>query len=230
MEHTIKAEAILHLSPLFSSLSEQQRGKLSGLCLVKKRERGEHIFFEGDVANGVYFMGSGQVKIFRLGTDGREAILHVFGAGQPFGEVAVFQGGHFPASAQCISSGESLFLPREALLQSLKEDPELAMGLLASLSSRLRSFAGKIESLTLMETPQRLAAYLLHASLESKKDTVTLDISKSLLAGMLGTARETLSRALSRFVEDGAISIEGRKVRILNPEYLESLVAGTENL
>lgn len=69
-------------------------------------------FLEGEEAAGLYILLEGKVKIFRAASDGREAILHVFGPGEPFGEVAVFQRGKFPASAERVEAGKSLFLPR----------------------------------------------------------------------------------------------------------------------
>ena len=228
---------VLRRMPLFASLSDAQREALAEHCLTAPCARGKIFFMEGDEAAGLYILLEGKVKVFRAAPDGREAILHVFGPGEPFGEVAVFQGGKFPASAECVEAGRSLFLPRTHLLERIAGDPALALRMLGALSLRLRAFAAKVETLTLMETPQRLAAYLLLTNDERMEQTggktdagFQLDISKALLAGLLGTARETLSRCLTRLVEQGAISLDGRTVRILDRKFLEGLAQGTENL
>ncbi len=216
---------------LFAALTPEQYALLASAWTIKDCDKGDIFFVEGETAYGLYMMLQGKVKIFRTALDGREAVLHVFGAGELFGEVAVFQGGKFPATAQCVESGQTLFLPREALVRGIAAEPALAMNLLAALSWRLREFVNKVEALTLMETPQRLAAYLLHTSEENGgKDTFQLDVSKVLLAGMLGTARETLSRCLTRMVEQGMITMDGRKVCILDKKLLQGLVTGLENL
>ncbi len=218
---------------LFATLTDQQCKSLAASCHASSCPKGTLLFSEGSEAAGIYIMLSGRVKIFRAAPDGREAVLHVFGPGEPLGEVAVFQGGKYPASAECVETGKALFLPRKALREAISKDPGLAFNMLAALSSRLRAFVAKVETLTLMETPQRLAAYLLLASEEQKNentDVVHLDVSKSLLAGILGTARETLSRCLGRMVEQGSIRLEGRKVFILDRAFLEELAKGTENL
>ena len=218
--------------PLFSSLTDGQRESLAARSLAASCPKGKVLFTEGEEAAGLYILLEGKVKIFRAAPDGREAVLHIFGPGEPFGEVAVFQGGRFPASAECVEAGVSLFVPRKALLEGIHNDPALALNMLGALSLRLRAFAAKVETLTLMETPQRLAAYLLLTSDEQGKgeDGFQLDISKALLAGLLGTARETLSRCLTRMVEQGAISVSGRTVRILDRAFLERLVQGANNL
>ncbi len=217
--------------PLFSSLTPGQRQELASVCVTARCAKGQIFFVEGEEAGGVYIMLEGKVKIYRSAPDGREAVLHVFGPGEPFGEVAVFQGGKFPATAMCVEAGKSLFLPRTALIERITCDPALALNMLASLSRRLRAFVAKVETLTLMETPQRLAAYLLLTSEEQGgTDTLLLDVSKVLLAGMLGTARETLSRTLARMVEQGAIRVEGRTVHLEDRAFLEGLVQGLESL
>ena len=223
--------AALTRLPLFASLTESQARVLAAACVLRPVGKGHMFFVEGDEALGLFVLTAGKVKIFRAVPDGREAVLHVFGPGEPFGEVAVFEGRKFPASAQCVEAGESLFLPRRDLEKAIAADPGLAMNLLAALSRRLRGFAAKVEALTLMETPQRLAAYLLHMSGEQgDADVLRLDLSKGLLAGVLGTARETLSRTLSRMGEQGILEVDGRRVRLLDKESLSRLAEGSENL
>ncbi len=225
------ALAALASLPLFSSLTESQARALAPVCVIRPAAKGHMFFLEGEEAHGLFVLLSGKVKIFRTGPDGREAVLHVFGPGEPFGEVAVFEGRNFPASAGCVAAGASLFLPRRDLIAAIAADPGLAMNLLAALSRRLRAFAAKVEALTLMETPQRLAAYLLHTSEERDgANELRLDLGKGLLAGILGTARETLSRTLGRMVEQGILAVDGRTVRLLDRNALRGLAEGTEDL
>lgn len=217
--------------PLFNGLTQSQLEALASIIVDKPYEKGEMIFFEGTAAKGFYVIAQGRVKIYKSAPDGREAILHVFGPGEPFGEVAVFQGGTYPAHAVTVEKSRLLFLPREGLVSRISSDPALSLNMLAALSSRLRQFANKIEALTLKETPQRLAAYLVTASeLKDGADTFTLDIAKGLLAGMLGTARETLSRALTKMAEEGMVRVEGRQITILDRDALEALASGLESL
>ena len=145
--------------------------------------------------------------------------------------MAVFQGATFPANAVTVEKSRLIFLPRQSLIERISQDPALALNMLGALSTRLRQFTNKIEALTLQETPQRLAAYLINASdLQNGKDTVTLDVAKGLLAGMLGTARETLSRTLSKLAEQQVVSVQGREITILDRASLEALAEGLESL
>ncbi len=217
--------------PLFAGLRPEQLERIARIAVPRNVDRGQMLFFERGEAEGFYVVVEGKVKIFRSAPDGREAVLHIFGAGETFGEVPMFMGGRFPASAAAVEKGQVVFLPRAELKRLIQEDSTLALNMLASLSSKLREFAGKIEALTLQEIPQRLSAYLLDLSeREGGKNTIELDMAKGLLASFLGATRETLSRALSRMAEQNFIEVKGRTIRLLDRAGLEDLASGEVKL
>lgn len=223
----MQKESVLARQPLFRGLSPEQLSRLLQVAVERPARKGEVLFLEHGEASGFYLVLDGLVKIFRAASDGRETVLHLYGPGNVFGEVPVFAGGRFPASAMAVEDSRVLFLPREALVRLLSEDATLALNMLGSLSMKLREFAGKIESLTVREIPERLAAYLLDASEREKNATVvSLDVSKGLLAGFLGATRETLSRALSRMADQGLIEVRGRDITLLDKPGLTQLAAG----
>ncbi|MFZ5797091.1 MAG: Crp/Fnr family transcriptional regulator [Desulfobulbaceae bacterium] len=204
---------IIAESLLFSGLPPEQLDKVTAIAVERAVGRGESIFFEGDPGDGFYMVAEGQVKIFKMSLDGKEQILHIFGPGEPFGEVPVFHGQPFPANAMALSRTRLLFFPRRQFVELVTEHPTLALNLLAMLSLRLRRFAAQIESLSLKEVPGRLAAYLLYLAEEQGSTTqVTLDIPKGQLASLLGTIPETLSRIFARMTEEGLIRVEGRTI------------------
>jgi len=113
----------------------------------------------------------------------------------------------------------------------IREEPSLALNMLAVLSMRLRRFAGLIESLSLKEVPGRLAAYLLYMSEKEKNAReLKLDISKGQLAGLLGTIPETLSRILNKMSRIQLIKSDGSVITILDRTALEELAAGERKL
>ncbi len=89
--------------PLFQGLERRQYEDLAMILIDQVFKRGEDIFYEDDEATGFYTLISGRVKIFKLSAEGKEQILHIFGPGEPFGEVAVFFRSTF--SSSCPSSG-----------------------------------------------------------------------------------------------------------------------------
>ena len=217
--------------PLFEGLSGKQYDELADIGVDRSYKRGEIIFAEGDEGTGFYVLISGKVKVFKLSPEGKEQILHVFGGGEPFGEASVFAGQRFPAHAEALEQSRVFFFPRAPFIELIKEDPSLALNMLAVLSRRLRKFTVLVEDLSLKEVPGRLAAYLLYVSEGGgDNDNVKLDIPKNQLASLLGTIPETLSRILAKMVRQGLIHLDGPRIRILDHQGLEELAEAQRRL
>jgi CRP/FNR family transcriptional regulator len=169
---------IISTIPLFNGLPEDQMVAIRKIALEKEFNKGEIIFSEGDEGNGFFVIAEGRVKVFKLSTEGKEQILHIFGPGQPFGEAPVFAGQKFPANAQAIEKTRVLFFLRISIVNLISANPSLALNMLAVMSKKLRQFAVQIENLSLKEMPARLASYLLrHADEQNQEDVVVLKIS-----------------------------------------------------
>ena len=216
-----KKRVIIGSTELFKGLPDDQIEIISNLCVEKTFSRGEAIFFEGDEAEGFYIIGDGQVKVFKMNPLGKEHILHIFGTGEPIGEVPVFHGEPFPASAEALVASNLIYLRRRDFVNLIKTHPSVSLNMLALLSMRLRQFATQIENLSMKEVPTRFANNLLYMSEEQgDTDTIQLSVSKGQLASLLGTIPETLSRMFARMTDEGLIRVEGRTITILNRQGL----------
>jgi len=216
--------SIISATHLFKGLPEKQLKEIEQIAVEKHFNKGEVIFLEGDDGNGFFLVAEGLVKIYKVSPEGKEQILHILGPGEPFGEVPVFSGQQFPASAETIIESHLLFFPRTAFVDLISANHPLVLNMLAVLSMRLRQFTVQVENLSLKEVPGRLAAYLVYlADEEGKEDTVTLSISKGQLASLLGTIPETLSRIFTRMTELNLIKMDGRSIKLLNRSGLEKL-------
>lgn len=215
---------------LFKGLSESQLERIQSITVEQHYKKGDAIFWEGDEGTGFFIVSKGMVKIFKVSSEGKEQILHIYGPGHPFGEVAVFAGQSFPANAQAVEESDLFFFSRKAFIDLIAKHPSLALNMLAILSMRLRQFTVQVENLSLKEVPGRLASYLIYLANEHMKDTpfgsnqVMLPISKGQLASLLGTIPETLSRILNRMSAQGIITVQGATIVLENREALESLV------
>jgi CRP/FNR family transcriptional regulator len=219
---TIKAT--LAQAPLFAGLPEEQIEAVCKIVVREKFSKGDTVFTDGDTGRGFYIVETGSVKVYKLSLEGKEQIFHIFGPGEPFGEVPVFTGKPFPANAMTIKNSTLLFLPRKDVIDLISQDPSLALNMLAVLSSRLRQFTVQIESLSLKEVPGRLAAHLIWLAQDQEDPSrVTLEISKGQLASLLGTIPETLSRILAKMVARELIEVRGKDILILDHDGLKDL-------
>lgn len=216
---------ILTNVPLFRGLPAEQLEGLKEISVDKIVRRGESIFMEGDDGDGFYVLIAGRVKIFKISPEGKEQILHIFGPGEPFGEVPVFEGERFPANAEAMEESRLYFFPRKAFVGQIERNPSLALNMLATLSKRLRRFTRLIDDLSLKEVPGRLAAYMLYLSERDRGSRfLRLTVTKGQLASLLGTIPETLSRILKKMNTQGLIETKGPNIRILDRKGLEDLV------
>ncbi|MUM78418.1 cyclic nucleotide-binding domain-containing protein [Pseudodesulfovibrio sp. F-1] len=207
----------------FEGLPEEKLARIADIAVIKRYDKGE-VLFEADIpAHGFFAPTMGRVKIYRTSPSGKEHILHVFGPGEAFGEVPVFQGRTFPAHAQALEPCEALFFPRRDFENLIRKDPDIAMKMMAMLSQKLRLLVNKIDDLSLKETPARVASYLLLLRSSQDSDTLRLDLPKGQIAFYLGTIQETLSRIFKRLTDEEIIAINGREITIIDRKRLEEL-------
>ncbi len=219
----------LRAVPLFAGLDHRQIERVRSIVRVVEVSRRDVLFREGEPVEGIYVLLEGRIKLYRLSPDGREHILHVVRPGQTFAEAAVFMAGGYPAYAEALQKSRAVLLPKRRLLELLREEPDISLAIIVSLSRYLKQFADRIEDLSLKDVSARLARWFLQTSQEKGRDFWDLDITKAELASQLGTVGETLSRTLRKFREAGWVDVKGRFVKILDREKLEAVAQGEEN-
>lgn len=220
---TQKRESIIK-SPIFGGLNPEQIDQLAEIGRDVHFTRGESIFLEGDQGNGFYVVAAGKIKVFKVSAEGKEQILHIYGPGQPFGEVPVFAGQNFPANALAVENSHLIFFPRQSFIDLISSNPSLALNMLAMLSMRLRQFTVQVENLSLKEVPGRLASYLIYlAEEQGASQNLQLPMSKGQLASLLGTIPETLSRIFNKMSAQGYIDVQGAQIVIKNITALQDL-------
>jgi CRP-like cAMP-binding protein len=210
-------ETVLRKTPLFAGLTEDEMRALRRRVSSKQYNRGEILFSEGDACRGLFIVGSGKVRIFKLSASGREQILSIEGPGSSFAELPVFDGGNYPASAAPTEEAEVLFISRKDFQDFCREHPEVALKVIAVVGSRLRRLVGIIEDLSFTTVRQRLIALILRlvqTSAIRSSEGVRVELTKSQqdLAAELGTVRELISRNLGRLQAEGYLDVNGRNI------------------
>ena len=225
MPHDSDIVTIVRKAPVFSAVADKPLREFLHLCQTVKFAPDQLVFRAGQPADRFYLVLAGQVKIFKLSSRGDEQILHLYGTGETFGEAAMWGGGKYPAHAQPLEPCRLLVVWRDRLREALTHNGELAMGMLAGLSAKLREFATLIEQLSLKEVPARLAGVLLHQARKAGSNTFRLAQSKRELASQIGTVAETLSRAFGKLRSAGIVQVDGSQIRILD---MDALIEASE--
>lgn len=214
---------ILKQSLIFSRLNLDELAELARLAMEKEVEAGEYVFWEEDAPDWFYIVSEGRVKVLKSTSLGKELIIAFFGPGEMFGEVAVFSGKPYPASAQAMERTKVLGIKREDFLSFLTRHPQIALRIINILGERLREAQNRIRDLVGERVEQRLARILL---MLSAKLGTELPFTRQEIADMAGTTVETAIRFMSRLKEGGIIRSTRGKILIADEKKLKLLSEG----
>jgi len=214
---------ILKKSLIFSSLNEEELSELVDLAVERSFQPDEFIFWEDDEPDYFYVIARGRIKVVKHSSSGKEFIIAFFGPGEMFGEVAVFEGKPYPASAQVISASKVLGIKRQNFLDFLATHPQVALRIINILGGRLRDAQGRLKDLAGERVQQRLARILL--MLASRMGN-TLPFTRQELADMAGMTTETAIRLTSGLRERGIIRTSRGQLVIVDEPKLRLLAEG----
>ena len=214
---------ILKKSLIFSSLNEEELSGLVDLAVERSFQPDEFIFWEDDEPDYFYVIARGRIKVVKHSSAGKEFIIAFFGPGEMFGEVAVFEGKPYPASAQAISASKVLGIKRQNFLDFLATRPQVALRIINILGGRLRDAQGRLKDLAGERVEQRLARILL--MLASRMGN-TLPFTRQELADMAGMTTETAIRLTSQLRKRGIIRSFRGQLIILDEVKLRALAEG----
>lgn len=177
------------------------------------------LFLSGGQAEGLFVVVNGQIRVFQQNAEGREQVMHVDTAGSVVAEVAVFDGGPYPASAISEVDVDVLFIDKQAVHDFCRKYPALALQALMLMAQRVRRHAQLVESLCFHEVGQRLALFLLMRAQYGgthMKDRVAfhLPLSHHEVVIRIGSVRDVVARAFARLKHDGLITVDGHEVTI----------------
>jgi CRP/FNR family cyclic AMP-dependent transcriptional regulator len=212
---------------LFAHISDEEAASISRATRERIYPKNSVIVFEDDPGDALFVVKSGQVKVVLISEDGREVILSVLGEGDFFGEMSLID--DQPRSAHVIAMEDSrlLVLYREDFHRCLERTPRIALGLLRALSRRLRSADDKIGGLVLLDVPGRVARLLLELADDGNGTTISRSITHHTIAQMIGSSRETVSRTIRTFTENGLLTVSKQTIEIVKRTELESLAGLT---
>jgi CRP/FNR family transcriptional regulator/CRP/FNR family cyclic AMP-dependent transcriptional regulator len=204
---------------IFADLAE---GDLNELMAVAKRRTfraGEVIFHRDDPGQVLYLLKEGKVKICLISPDGQEISLAVFGAGEYFGEFALYDGLPRSADAIAIEKVECYTLQRSDFQSAIMKNPKIAIQVLEGLSKRLRSTDQMVEDLIFLDVYGRVAKKLLelaegHGKQVDNGTRIDVRLTQQELASMVGASRESVNKVMGYFTDKGYISTDKHRITL----------------
>jgi len=201
---------------ILQDLPERALMDLAARVTVKHRTAGTVVVSQDEPSCSFFILHSGRARVALFGENGREVTLHQLRPGDYFGELSLLDGRPRSANVVAVTDVTVLVLDRESLTAHLRSHPETALRLLGDMSRRLRHADEMIGNLALLDVNGRLARTLLSLARqegnEPGADGLVLRVrpTQQELAHMVGTCRETVSRAVSSLSRQGLLSNRGR--------------------
>ena len=214
--------------PLFADLTDAQLETLIQDFSRRQFRQDEAIFQQGDPGQALYMVESGQVRIYVQDEQGQETSVILCGPGDLFGELALIDGLPRSASAVAMEDTVVLALNHDRFREQMRRYPQMALNLMKALSVRVRYNTQQVGSLTLLDIPGRLAHKLLelaqdHGQVEPDGVRINLALTQSDLAGLIGTTRESVNKAMSTFRREGLILVRQNHIIIMDLDTLRAM-------
>jgi CRP-like cAMP-binding protein len=208
-----EAIASLRIIPMFSGVSTEILESIASLLIERRFPKHKTIVEEGAPGDYMYIISEGRVKVTKLSGDGREKILELLDVGDFFGEMSLFDDAPRSASVKAMSDVRIMALARNDFLRLLGSSPGLALSVIQELTRRLRQVDEQASSLSFQRVKERTMGLLVRlakeaSSHEGRRKTPVL--THQQIADMIGTSRETVTRAVKGLKDEGWLEQEGK--------------------
>lgn len=228
--NTCRGELCASKVPIFQNLNNEELLEVVKTINHKEYRKGDAIFTEGNIANTLYFINEGNIKLYKYTKDGKEQILHVLSEGEFFGELDLIKPSKYGFNSKAIVNSKICTLTKDEMKDIIMRKPEIGIKVLETVGERLAKVENLVQNLATNDVDSRMA-YLLIDLIEKygeqieKNISIKLPLSREDMASFIGVARETISRKLKKFEDEKLIKIVGTKnIIILDEEGLKDYI------
>lgn len=219
--NSIQALTDRHKSSVVAQLDEGLLASLLSEAKLIELAAQETVFSFGQPATHFYWIKKGEVTLYRPCYSGEEKVFRTLGTGDTLAETMMFiRDAQYPLTAQAVGDVALYKIPRHSLLKLCQCHSELAMQLLESMAVTVSQSLNRIDLLTIGNSAQRLASYLLELYLEQRSAWFSLPVRQAVLARQLNITPETFSRQLTQFRRAGFIGGRNPEIVLLDIEGL----------
>ena len=187
---------------------------------------GQCLYTPEDQSEALFMLKKGRVRIYKAAPDGWEFTLAMVEAGTMFGEMALTAQRMREAYAEATEPSDICILRNEDLERFVRQNPDVGLKIIRVLSERLRLCESRLEDIGLKDVPSRLASLILQ--LAESEGIMTHEGAKiptrythRQLGTMIGSSRETVTRAFTRLQRSGAVELRHRQICIKEIQALE---------
>ncbi len=215
-----------HQKSTFSDLSNDAKDELSRLKTCVSFRKGQVIIHEGARPQGVYCIHRGKVKLYTMGTEGKEQIIRFITNGELIGYRSLLSDEAISASATALEDTFACYIPKSSFFKVIEENPKFSLKLLKMSCHELGEAGKMITSLAQKNVKERLAEILLilRATFgEDEEGYLDISLTREEIANMVGTATESVIRLISELKKEGYISSKGKRIAVSDRSALQQI-------
>lgn len=191
-------------------------------------KKGQILYYEGTRPLGIFCINSGVVKVYKTASNGKEQIIHLAKEGNLLGYSALLAEENYTNSAMIVEDAKICFIPKETFLSAFVSDTPFFRRITKELSHEIGVMESKLTDANQKSIRERLAFILLQLGTSfgvegAGNERIDLILSREEIAGMVGTATESVIRLLSEFKKDDLIDLQGKKIIIKDRRGLSRL-------
>ncbi len=207
--------SVLKSVEIFSGLSDAELVALEESSIRRSYPKNTVIINENDVADSLYVIESGKVKVYCSDKNGKEFIMNTLGSGDYFGELALLDDDRRSASVRTMEKAEFCIIYKQDFNQVLDQHPNIAKTLIRNITRRVRALTEKVKSLALQDVYGRVTKVLNSLAIERNDEFyVEEKLTQQDIADRVGASREMVARILKDLTIGGYISFENRHIVI----------------
>ncbi len=216
---------LLSMVDVLEPLSEGALEEFSRRVPDTHLEQGRIFYTPGDRSEALFLLKRGRVRIYKMTPDGWEFTLAVVEAGTMFGEMALTAQRMREAYAEATESSDVCILKSEDLERLVRENPEVGLRMIRVLGERLRLCETRLEDISLKDVSARLASLVLQLAegegvMTPEGPKIPAHYTHWQLATMIGSSRESVTRAFGKLQKAGAVELRRRRIYIKDVEAL----------
>lgn len=211
--------ALLRETDLFHGIAQDEVDAIAGKLPMATCKRGQIVYAPGETGEALFMLKAGSVRLYRLAPDGRKLVLATMGPGSVFGEMRSLGQSMTGSFAEAASDATVCIMSGIDVDEYLLAHPSVALRMVRLLAERLGTAEDRLEQLAFQPVPVRVGRLLL--TLANERGEVE-GFTHQDLAELIGTSRETVSRATMEFKKLGFVDTERRWTRIVDAEGLEA--------
>jgi CRP-like cAMP-binding protein len=209
---------------IFQDLTTQEMVEMDRTTTMSTCEPGRVFYAPDETGEVLFLLKKGRVQLYRLSPEGKKLVVSVLEPGAIFGELSLIGQGMHNTFAEALDDCTLCVMSRMDVEQLLVNKPQVGLRIMEVLARRLQDAETKLEDMAFKSIPARLASLLIKLSDAPLSHGSVDGYTHQDLAEMIGTYRETTTQTLNDFKNQGWITIERKKIEILNHEALENLL------